>query len=319
MADTARTRLLDLVGPFAGLILVVALFAALEPGTFLSVYNLQTIAAQTVIVGLGAIGMTFVIVSGGIDLSVGSVIALSSVVTALALRDAWSPAVAAAAGATVGLAIGAANGMVIARANVVPFIVTLGTMGVARGVAKYLAGEQKVDAPAGWLVEVMTRTPEPAWLTVAPGVWMLAVLALAMGILLTRTVFGLHTYAIGSSEATAHLSGVRVARMKILIYAVSGLFAGLAGVVQYARLTVGDPTTAVGKELDVIAAVVIGGASLSGGIGGISGSLIGAFLMTVLANGCTLTGVPNYVQEILIGLIIVAAVALDRFRHRPGA
>ena len=319
MADTARTRLLDLVGPFAGLILVVALFAALEPGTFLSVYNLQTIAAQTVIVGLGAIGMTFVIVSGGIDLSVGSVIALSSVVTALALRDAWSPAVAVAAGATVGLAIGAANGMVIARANVVPFIVTLGTMGVARGVAKYLAGEQKVDAPAGWLVEVMTRTPEPAWLTVAPGVWMLAVLALAMGILLTRTVFGLHTYAIGSSEATAHLSGVRVARMKILIYAVSGLFAGLAGVVQYARLTVGDPTTAVGKELDVIAAVVIGGASLSGGIGGISGSLIGAFLMTVLANGCTLTGVPNYVQEILIGLIIVAAVALDRFRHRPGA
>jgi ribose transport system permease protein len=319
MADTARTRLLDLVGPFAGLILVVALFAALEPGTFLSVYNLQTIAAQTVIVGLGAIGMTFVIVSGGIDLSVGSVIALSSVVTALALRDAWSPAVAAAAGATVGLAIGAANGVVIARANVVPFIVTLGTMGVARGVAKYLAGEQKVDAPAGWLAEVMTRTPEPAWLTVAPGVWMLAVLALAMGIVLTRTVFGLHTYAIGSSEATAHLSGVRVARMKILIYAVSGLFAGLAGVVQYARLTVGDPTTAVGKELDVIAAVVIGGASLSGGIGGISGSLIGAFLMTVLANGCTLTGVPNYVQEILIGLIIVAAVALDRFRHRPGA
>ena len=319
MADTARTRLLDLVGPFAGLILVVALFAALEPGTFLSVYNLQTIAAQTVIVGLGAIGMTFVIVSGGIDLSVGSVIALSSVVTALALRDAWSPAVAAGAGATVGLAIGAANGVVIARANVVPFIVTLGTMGVARGVAKYLAGEQKVDAPAGWLAEVMTRTPEPAWLTVAPGVWMLAVLALAMGIVLTRTVFGLHTYAIGSSEATAHLSGVRVARMKILIYAVSGLFAGLAGVVQYARLTVGDPTTAVGKELDVIAAVVIGGASLSGGIGGISGSLIGAFLMTVLANGCTLTGVPNYVQEILIGLIIVAAVALDRFRHRPGA
>jgi len=319
MADTARTRLLDLVGPFAGLILVVALFAALEPGTFLSVYNLQTIAAQTVIVGLGAIGMTFVIVSGGIDLSVGSVIALSSVVTALALRDAWSPAVAAAAGATVGLAIGAANGVVIARANVVPFIVTLGTMGVARGVAKYLAGEQKVDAPAGWLAEVMTRTPEPAWLTVAPGVWMLAVLALAMGTVLTRTVFGLHTYAIGSSEATAHLSGVRVARMKILIYAVSGLFAGLAGVVQYARLTVGDPTTAVGKELDVIAAVVIGGASLSGGIGGISGSLIGAFLMTVLANGCTLTGVPNYVQEILIGLIIVAAVALDRFRHRPGA
>jgi ribose/xylose/arabinose/galactoside ABC-type transport system permease subunit len=319
VADEARARLLDLVGPFAGLILTATLFAALQPATFLSVYNLQTIAAQTVIVGLGAIGMTFVIVSGGIDLSVGSVIALSSVVTALALRDGWSPAFAALAGAAVGLAIGAANGVVIARANVVPFIVTLGTMGVARGVAKYLAGEQKVDAPPGWLADVMARAPEQAWLIVAPGVWLLAVLALAMGVVLTRTVFGLHTYAIGSSEATAHLSGVRVARTKVLIYAVSGLFAGLAGIVQYARLTVGDPTTAVGKELDVIAAVVIGGASLSGGIGGITGSLVGAFLMTVLANGCTLTGVPNYVQEILIGLIIVVAVALDRLRHRPSA
>jgi ribose transport system permease protein len=316
MADEKRARVLDLVGPFAGLIAVAALFAVLEPATFLSVYNLQTIAAQTVIVGLGAIGMTFVIVSGGIDLSVGSAIALSSVVTALALREGWNPAIAALAGAAAGLAIGIANGIVIARAKVVPFIVTLGTMGVARGVAKYLAGEQKIDAPPGWLAEVMARTPEPAWLIVAPGVWMLAILAVAMGIVLTRTVFGLHTYAIGSSEPTAHLSGVRVARTKTLIYAVSGLFAGLAGVVQYARLTVGDPTTAVGKELDVIAAVVIGGASLSGGVGGITGSLVGAFLMTVLANGCTLTGVPNYVQEILIGLIIVVAVAVDRLRHR---
>jgi ribose/xylose/arabinose/galactoside ABC-type transport system permease subunit len=121
---------------------------------------------------------------------------------------------------------------------------------------------------------------------------------------------------VGSNEATAHLSGIRVSRLKVAIYALSGLFAGLAGVMQYARLTVGDPTTAVGKELDVIAAVVIGGASLSGGVGGIGGSLVGAFLMSVLANGCTLTGVPNYVQEILIGFIIVIAVALDRLRHR---
>jgi ribose/xylose/arabinose/galactoside ABC-type transport system permease subunit len=136
-----------------------------------------------------------------------------------------------------------------------------------------------------------------------------------MGFVLQRSVFGVHTYAVGSSEATARLCGIRVPRVKIAIYTLAGLFAGLAGVMQYARLTVGDPTTAVGKELDVIAAVVIGGASLSGGVGGIGGALIGAFLMSVLANGCTLTGVPNYVQEILIGIIIIAAVALDRLRH----
>jgi ribose/xylose/arabinose/galactoside ABC-type transport system permease subunit len=137
-----------------------------------------------------------------------------------------------------------------------------------------------------------------------------------MGFVLQRSVFGVHTYAIGSSEATARLCGIRVPRTKVAIYTLAGVFAGLAGVTQYARLTVGDPTTAVGKELDVIAAVVIGGASLSGGTGGIGGSLIGAFLMSVLANGCTLAGVPNYVQEILIGAIIIVAVALDRLRHR---
>jgi len=204
----------------------------------------------------------------------------------------------------------------VTRLRVVPFIVTLGTMGIARGLAKYLADEQKIDAPARWLATIMAKAPTPSWLLMAPGAWLMLGLALAMGVLLTRTVFGVHTYAIGSNEATAHLSGVRVSRLKVAIYALSGLFAGLAGVMQYARLTVGDPTTAVGKELDVIAAVVIGGASLSGGVGGIGGSLVGAFLMSVLANGCTLTGVPNYVQEILIGFIIVIAVALDRLRHR---
>jgi len=316
VAERTRARIGHLLGPFLGLVAVAAFFAAVEPSTFLSTYNFQTIAAQTVIVGLGAIGMTFVIVSGGIDLSVGSVIALSSVVTALALLHGWNPALAAVAGAATGFAAGWINGVLVTRLKVVPFIVTLGTMGMARGLAKYLADEQKIDAPARWLATVMAKSPTPSWLLVAPGAWLMLGLALAMAFVLTRTVFGVHTYAIGSNEATAHLSGVRVSRVKVAIYALSGLFAGVAGVMQYARLTVGDPTTAVGKELDVIAAVVIGGASLSGGVGGIAGSLVGAFLMSVLANGCTLTGVPNYVQEILIGLIIVVAVALDRLRHR---
>jgi ribose transport system permease protein len=316
LAERPRRTLAQLLGPLAGLIGVCLLFGVLEPQSFLSVYNFQTIAAQTVMVGLGAIGMTFVIVSGGIDLSMGSVIALASVVTALSLQHEYSPLVSSLAGIGAGLLMGLLNGALVARLRVVPFIVTLGTMGIARGLAKYLAGEQKIDAPAQWLVTVMDKAPSPPWLLMAPGTWLMFGLAILMGFVLQRSVFGVHTYAIGSSEATARLCGIRVPRTKVAIYTLAGVFAGLAGVTQYARLTVGDPTTAVGKELDVIAAVVIGGASLSGGTGGIGGSLIGAFLMSVLANGCTLAGVPNYVQEILIGAIIIVAVALDRLRHR---
>jgi ribose transport system permease protein len=208
------------------------------------------------------------------------------------------------------------NGLLITRLRIVPFIVTLGTMGIARGLAKYLAGEQKVDAPAYWLTGLMAKSPEPAFLLLAPGVWMMLALALFMAVVLRKSVFGVHTTAIGSNEATALLCGVRVDRVKVGIYALCGMFAGLAGTLQFARLTVGDPTTALGKELDIIAAVVIGGGSLAGGSGTILGSIIGAFLMSFLSNGCTLTGVPNYVQEIIIGSIIIVAVAVDSLRHR---
>jgi ribose transport system permease protein len=309
------TRALALFGPFLALGLVLALFAALLPERFLSAYNLKTVATQTVIVGLGAIGMTFVIVSGGIDLSIGSNIALASVVTALILR-AEQPAVLAALGALgSGAALGAFNGLLVTRLRIVPFIVTLGSMGMARGLAKYLADEQKIDAPARGLSALMAKTPDPAWLLLSPGVWLLLLLSAAAALVLTRSVFGVHTVAIGSNEATARLCGIRVERVKLIIYTLCGVAAGLAGCLQFARLTVGDPTTALGKELDVIAAVVIGGGSLSGGSGSILGALIGAFLMSVLANGCTLLGVPNYVQEMLVGAIIVAAVAIDQLRH----
>ena len=311
-----RRRLANLIGPFVGLVLVIGLFGALEPDSFLSLYNFKTVATQTVIVGLGAIGMTFVIVSGGIDLSIGSVIALASVVTAYALKEGLAEPAAILLGVATGALCGMVNGFVVTRLKVVPFIATLGMLGIARGCAKYLASEQKIDAPAGWLSELMSKSPEPRWLMVAPGIWLMFGLALLMGLVLRRTVFGTHVFAIGSNEETARLCGVAVERSKVWIYVLCGLFAGLAGVMQFGRLTVGDPTTAIGKELDVIAAVVIGGASLSGGEGEIRGAVLGAFLMSFLANGCTLTGVPNYVQEILIGVIIVAAVAVDRWRHR---
>ncbi|MBI4881492.1 MAG: ABC transporter permease [Planctomycetes bacterium] len=309
-------RVLALLGPFLGLLLVVGLFSLLAPESFLSAYNFKTVATQTVIVGLGAVGMTFVIVSGGIDLSVGSVIALASVVTALLLRDGRAPVLAVLAGVCTAGLCGLVNGLLITRLRIVPFIVTLGMLGMARGFAKYLAGEQKIDAPAYWLADLMTKSPQPGWLLVAPGVWGMFLLALFMGLVLRATVLGTHAFAIGSNEDTARLCGVPVAQNKVVIYALCGLFAGLAGVMQFGRLTVGDPTTAIGKELDIIAAVVIGGGSLAGGEGSILGAMIGAFLMSFLANGCNLTGVPNYVQEIIIGAIIVAAVAVDRLRHR---
>jgi ribose transport system permease protein len=303
------------LGPFLALVLACLLFAGLLPGQFSTAYNVKTISTQTVIVGLCALGMTFVIMSGGIDLSVGSNIALASVVTALLLRAGYSGPVALMSGLAAGAAVGVVNGVLITRLGIVPFIVSLGSMGMARGLAKYLAGEQKIDAPAGGLSTLMAKSPDPAWLLVSPGVWLLLAAALLAAFVLTRTVFGVHTVAIGSNEATARLCGIRVERTKLAIYTLCGACAGLAGSLQFARLTVGDPTTALGKELDVIAAVVIGGGSLAGGSGSIVGSLVGAFLMTVLANGCTLLGVPNYVQEMLVGAIIVAAVALDRLRQ----
>jgi ribose transport system permease protein len=313
---SSRAGLLQALGPFIGLVFVIALFAVIGPPGFLSFYSFKVVATQTVIVGLGAIGMTFVIVSGGIDLSVGSVIALSSVTTALALRAGHTPPVAILCGVGTGGLCGLINGVLITSLRIVPFVITLGMLGIARGFSKYLADEQKVDAPASWLGDLMTKAPTPAWMLLSPGVWLLLVLTPVMALVLRRTVLGVHTFAIGSNESTARLCGVPVARTKISVYLLCGVFAGLAGVAQFARLTVGDPTTAMGKELDIIAAVVIGGGSLAGGEGRILGSLVGAFLMGTLAYGCTQTGVPTYVQEILIGAIIVAAVALDRLRHR---
>jgi ribose/xylose/arabinose/galactoside ABC-type transport system permease subunit len=303
-------KFMSLIGPFIGLFLVVALFGILEP-SFLSTRNLMTVAIQTVIVGLGAIGMTFVIVSGGIDLSIGAVIALSSVVTALCARSGLSPAASVAVGVAAGGLCGTVNGWLVTRLSIVPFIVTLGMMGVARGVAKWLSAEQTVTPSpeaSDALAALATKT------ATSPGIWITILLAVAMALVLKRTVFGTYTYALGSNEDTARLCGVPVERTKVWIYTLCGLFGGLGGVMTFARLSVGDPTTAIGKELDVIAAVVIGGASLAGGKGSILGSMVGALLMAALANGCNLTGVPNFVQEILIGSIIVAAVAVDRVR-----
>jgi ribose transport system permease protein len=303
-----------------GLVLVIAFFALASgaPERYLSANNLRVVLAQTVIVAVGAIGMTLVIVGGGIDLSVGSVIALTGVVCALALRDGRAPAVSVLAALLVGGLVGLVNALAITRLRVVPFIATLGMLGIARGAAKWLAQQTMVDAPATWVNELAVTFPPVPWMLFAPGVWMALALAVLMAFVLRRTVFGRRVFALGSNEQAARACGIAVERLKLAIYSVAGLFFGLAGVMQMSRLRQGDPTVAAGTELDVIAAVVIGGGSLNGGEGSILGSMIGALVMAFLRNGSQQMGWPTHVQEILIGVIIVAAVAVDRWRHARG-
>jgi len=315
--STAR-RTLATLGPFLGLLLVIAVFALMtdSPSQYLSARNFRIVVAQTVIVAIGAIGMTMIIVSGGIDLAFGSVVALTSVVAALALRDGAAPINAVLYGVAVGGLVGVVNGLVITKLKVIPFIATLGMLGIARGVAKWVADQQTVNVPETWVNELAVTFPHPDWLLVAPGVWLTVLLAIVARLVLRRTVFGRRVFAIGSNEAAARACGIPVDRMKVWIYGLAGLLFGLSGVMQMSRLRQGDPTVAIGTELDVIAAVVIGGGSLNGGVGTILGSMIGAGIMAVLRNGSQQMGWPNYIQEIIIGAIIVIAVAIDRVRTK---
>jgi ribose transport system permease protein len=318
-AERAGSRTwLARLGPFLGLLAVIAIFAVLTdaPDQYLSIRNFRIVVAQTVIVALGAIGMTMIMVSGGIDLSVGSVIALTGVVTAIAIRDGTSPLLAVLEGVIAGGAAGVLNGLFITRLRVIPFIATLGTLGMARGVAKWIAGQQTVNVPPTWVNELAVTFPQPDWIIVAPGVWLSALLAVIVALVLRYTVFGRRVFAVGSNEAAARACGIPVDRLKVWIYGLAGLLFGLSGVMQMSRLRQGDPTVAIGTELDVIAAVVIGGGSLNGGVGTILGSMIGAVIMAVLRNGSQQMGWQNYVQEIIIGAIIVVAVAIDGWRNR---
>ena len=337
-----KSRILQLLasgGPFAGLVLTVLLFAWLTraEGTFLTEFNLRTIAVQSVIVGLSALGMTLVVIAGGIDLSVGSQVALVTVVTGLMGRDGgYSMPVCILAGLGVGTLCGFLNGLTIDRLGLLPFIVTLGALQVYRGGAKLLAKNTAVYYPTElkpkWLSEVMAIESGPGLqafanslpspfrrilTAVPPAVWLLLFVAFVVWILLRKTIWGRYVVAIGSNEATARLCGLRVGLIKISVYTLCGLLTAMAGVMQFAEMNgTGDPVVASGLELEVIAAVVIGGGSLAGGEGAVLGTLVGALVMRVLKSGCVHAGIPNASQDILIGLIIVTAVAVDKFRSR---
>lgn len=303
----------------SGILLVaivgLAIFFQSEVPSFLSGRNLELLARQAAIVTMASLGMTLIIISGGIDLSVGSVVALVTVVIAALLQQGVPPFVALMGGVAAGAACGFANGSMITLLRVAPFIATLGMFLIARGAAKGLAGEQKIDAPLTWLNDLLSVVPaDERWKLLPIGVWLTILSALALAIVLKRTTFGRYAYAIGSNEQAAIMSGIRTPRVKVAIYTLGGLFAGLAGLLQFSRLSVGDPTVAIGLELEVIAAVVIGGASLSGGVGSIAGTVLGALLMATIRMGCSQMGLANWIQEITTGGIIVAAIAVDRLR-----
>jgi ribose/xylose/arabinose/galactoside ABC-type transport system permease subunit len=306
------------LGLLVALAALYALFAVLVGRNFTDLTTAQNMLKNSTIVGLVAVGMTYVIVSAGIDLSVGSMVAFVTVVFAVALERGSSIGAASSFALLAGVVSGVLNGVLIVGLRITPFIVTLGTLLVLRGAAKGLAGGNPVyPDTTGWVDGLMgTR---PGAFTVPPGVWILAAVAVVAAVALQYTRFGRHAVAVGSNEQAARLCGVAVGRVKVAVYALVGLCAFLAGLVQVSLLTGGDPTIQEGLELQVIAAVVIGGASLSGGTGSIGGTLLGVLVMEVIRTGSSLIGWPTWVQQIVTGAIIVAAVALDRVRHRRQA
>lgn len=336
------------LGRFTALVAVFVFFAVLvEGGKFYSPRNLENILRQSAVYATAALGMTMIIIAGGIDLSVGSVIALSVVTVAWILDYHYQvptssgnfetayliyewpvllPWIALVAGVLVSVIAGLINGVLVVGLRLVPFIVTLGTMGIFRGLAKGLAEEKDIYPHKDtWLTQLMDPTltsQDPHWRSwiLPPGVWILLVAAVLASLLLRYTKLGRYIYAIGSNEETARLCGVPVGRVKIITYTLAGFFAGLAGLMQFSFIGgIGQPTSAIAYELFVIAAVVIGGGSLMGGQGSILGSVIGALIITILYMGGQQMGWPKWVQEAVIGVIIIAAVVIDRLRQRTVA
>ncbi|ALN74983.1 MULTISPECIES: ABC transporter permease [unclassified Aureimonas] len=297
-----------LVLPLAGLV-VVSCLMGLASDNFFSVSNLFNVLRQVSIVAVLAVGMTFVILTGGIDLSVGAVMALVGTVSAGLIVNSGLPAAAALPlGLALGLGIGLANGFLVAWGRMPAIIVTLATMGMARGLALIYSGGYPVSGIPSWI----------SWFGIGrvgivpvPVIIMVVIYAIAF-VLLQRTGFGRHVYALGGNELAAQLSGVKTRRVKLTVYAISGLTSSLAAVILTGRLMSGQPNAGIGFELDAIAAVVLGGTAISGGRGLILGTLIGAVLLGILNNGLNLMGINPYLQDVIKGGIILLAIYIGR-------
>jgi ribose transport system permease protein len=328
MPSLSRPRF-RLSGPMLGLAAVLILFASLlhgrgQLGRFLGLGNIQVLLHSSSVAGVIALGMLVIIISGGIDLSVGSVAALVTVVTMqtyrlLEARHGSGLASVAAVGAGVGVGglAGLVNGLAITRLRVTPFVATLGMLSIARGLAVWLAGRKTLSfagARPEW-VDALSRTASQRYVF-DPGVWSLFALAILMAGLLRLTVFGRYCYAIGSNDATARLCGIAVERIKVWVYLLSGLLTGWAGILVFAQGSGADPMSSVGLELDVIAAVVIGGASLSGGQGSVVGTLMGVLILAILENGVNQLQLALELKYVFIGVIVMVNTALSQWQRR---
>ena len=293
-------------------ILLVGMGLSLATDTFLSVANLTNVARQISINGILAVGVTFVLLTAGVDLSLGSVVALSGVACAtFAHPGDHTVFIPIAVGLLTGAACGLLNGVLVTRGGVAPFIVTLGMMTIARGLALIFSGGR----PVADMSNEMTALAGDIWGIPIP-VLCFAGVALAAWFFLQNFRLGRHIYAVGGNENAARAAGVPVERVKLFAYGLCGLLTGLAGVVLAARITTGQPNAGQAYELDAIAAVVIGGTSLAGGVGTITGTLLGVLLIGVINNGLDLMGVSSYYQAVIKGVIIVGAVWLDRRQAR---
>jgi ribose transport system permease protein len=314
MISTAAVRRM-LAGREAGtalglLVLCVGLWIATP--YFATAANLANVAEQSAVVGVIAIGMTFVILTGGIDLSVGSLVALAGVVIGSSLQRGLPVVLASLLGIAAAVLAGCVNGVMVTRGSLPPFIATLGMMSVARGAALMLSDGRPISGFPDTLRVLATGRPLGI---PAPVLLMLVLYAMAY-VMLTRTVLGRHIYAIGGNEEASEMAGIHVWRVKIIAYAVSGLSAAVCAMLLVARLDSAQPIAGIGYELDAIAAVVIGGTSLLGGAGSVLGTLIGALIMSVLRNGLNLLGVSSYLQQVAIGAVIIAAVLIDMALRR---
>ncbi|MDQ3063628.1 MAG: ABC transporter permease [Acidobacteriota bacterium] len=292
---------------FGAILLETIVFTTLAP-QFLSFENLINVALSIAVIGILAVGMTFVILTGGIDLSIGSVVALAGVTAALVTRRTELASLGFAAALAVGLASGAFNGATIAYFRVPPFVVTLAVLTIARGLAFIFSEGRSI----GSLPESFGRLGRSAFLGIPFSVWLMISMFALGWFTLQHTTFGRYVYAVGGNREAAHLSGVKTKAVEFRVYVLNGFFVGLGAIALASRLGAGVPNSGLQYELDVIAAVVVGGTSLSGGRGSVVSTLFGAIFIGVLNNGLNLAGVDTYVQKIVLGIVILLAVLADK-------